>query len=285
MIAPQKGISCAGCPHRAAYVVCKDVLGRKRGRVICGDAGCRAVGPMHPAATACPGGQEMLLPRYNHPVPAGTPEEPGSDVCVHFALDEDVAKSARNVAAEVDDAVGAAGDAGATSASAGSPYAASVLAGEGACAVLAVLASSRGFLAHEEVEELGRTLLRLGYADVTVLNPFDTLRCGEVLKAMIEEAGVHAVVFASPCAQLTREQPLEHDEVDQYTCVGCQRCIQIVGCPALTFRPPTAFIDPNVCSGCDLCGDYCRTHVILSPRGHLSPEQRAAERLAAALKK
>ena len=63
---PQTGIACPGCPHRAAFVVVKDAVGRGRGRVFCGDAGCAAVGPLHPAATTCPGGEAALLPRYRH---------------------------------------------------------------------------------------------------------------------------------------------------------------------------------------------------------------------------
>ena len=68
----EPGISCPGCPHRAAYVVVKDAVGRGRGRVFCGNAGCRVVGVMHPAATTCPGGEQALLPRYRQAVPDGT---------------------------------------------------------------------------------------------------------------------------------------------------------------------------------------------------------------------
>ena len=160
MLKPQRGICCAGCPHRAAYVVVKDVIRRGRGHVICGEAGCPAVGHVHPAATACPGGQAELMSMYNKPVPQGTPEEPGSVVCAHFALDADVA---------ADD---------------GARFGAEQLAGEGACAILCVMASSK--------------------------------------------------------------------------------------------------VDPDACAGCDLCSDYCRTRVILTPRADMTPAQRHAERLAAA---
>lgn len=258
MIDPQKGICCAGCPHRAAYVVVKDAVGRGRGHIICGEAGCPSVGHVHPAATACPGGQDHLLPRYNHQVPEGTPEDPGSAVCTHFALDAEVATDG------------------------GSTYGASVLAGEGSCAILCVMASSKRFLEDDAIMELGRHLQDLGYESIARADPLDTAGTGQMLSELVDEGSVHAVVFSSPCAQLQRKNPLPSAEVDPYMCVGCQRCVQIVGCPALSFRPPSAFIDPNVCAGCDLCADYCRTHVIGSERNDLSPAQRSTLRFTAA---
>ncbi len=35
-----RGVSCPGCPHRAAYIACKEAMGRGRWRVISGEAGC-----------------------------------------------------------------------------------------------------------------------------------------------------------------------------------------------------------------------------------------------------
>ena len=116
------GVSCPGCPHRAAYVACKETLGRGRGRVICGNAGCANVGPMHPAATACPGGEEALLDRYKVAVPTGgTSEEPACEAVIHFIPDVDLA--AENAAEMLH-----------------------ALPAEGHVTVLAVLASSAEFL-------------------------------------------------------------------------------------------------------------------------------------------
>ena len=260
---PQRGICCAGCPHRAAYVVVKDAMGRGRGRVICGEAGCPAVGELHPAATTCPGGQERLLPRYRQDAPAGSAEAPGADICAHFALDLQM-----------------------DAAEAGGPLSAGALAGEGACAILCVMASSARFLTPEALDGLGRHLGELGYGSVALADPLDTAGTGAMLSELLAEGGVHAVVFASPCAQLMRgaspELATAAAEVDRISCVGCQRCVQIVGCPALSFRPPAASIDADVCAGCDLCADYCRTHTILGPRTGMAPAQKAALRIAAA---
>lgn len=252
----QRGIACAGCPHRAAYVVVKDSIGRGAGRVICGNAGCPAVGALHPAATAQPGGQERLLPRYNKPVPNGTPEAPRAKLCAHFVLDADLA--AENAAAA---------------------YAG--LANEADCVILCIMASSAAYLSTSAIEALGNKALELGAADACVVDPFDTAGTGQVVKRVATLPGVHALVFASPCVQLVDLSQFEVTEVDRYQCLGCQRCTQITGCPALCFAPPRARIDENACTACDLCRDYCPIGCILSARSRETPAQRRAARYAA----
>ena len=116
-----------------------------------------------------------------------------------------------------------------------------------------------------------------------MLDPFDTERCREVLCAQLAQPGVHGAVFASPCAQLQRGgRDLEPVEVDRYMCVGCHRCYQITGCPALSFEPPAYRVDPEACAGCDLCCGFCRTQVIYSPRSRLDAATRRRIRYAAA---
>lgn len=256
----ERGVACPGCPHRAAYIACKEALGRGRGRVICGDAGCRAVGPMHPAATACDGGEHELLGRYRTPVPeGGTHASPAVDACVHFVTDE-----------ALDDAQpgdGALGD----------------LAAQGRSTVLAVLASSRAHLTRESIEALGTRALGLGAADAVIVDPFDSVKAQAVLREALDTPGVRAVIFASPCARLVRDKDAcEPVDIDRYACVGCHRCKQITACPAIRFAPPAYEIDAETCTGCDLCVNFCRTHVIYTPRDRKAPEERSALRYAAA---
>ena len=258
MAAVERGIACPGCPHRAAYVACKEALGRGAGRVICGDAGCAAVGPMHPAATACPGGEEALLPRYRQDIPCGgTPEEPAVERCIHFVTD---------IAFAADDAAEHFAN----------------LAAEGRSTVLTVLASSRAFLSRDAIEDLGERALALGAEDAVVVDPLDTLRATEVVGDMLGRPGLHAVIFASPCTRLMRTDAApEPAEIDRYACVGCHRCKQITGCPALVFTPPFYQIDASTCAGCDLCAAFCRTRVIYTPRDRMTPEERSTARYTA----
>lgn len=252
-----QGISCPGCPHRAAYVACREALGRGRGRVICGNAGCENVGFMHPAATTCMGGEDALLDRYKIGIPSGgSASSPAADICIHFIPDTELSGGI----CQLED-----------------------LAAEGTVTILAVLASSRDFLTRDAIENLASKTLNHGCLDATIVDPFDSQRCSEVLAALFDRPGVHAVVFAAPCAQLQRgEYEAEPAEIDAYACSSCHRCQQITGCPAIDFAPPVFSINAEACAGCDLCVDYCRTNVIYSPRSRMTPEERSRARYAAA---
>lgn len=252
MATVEQGICCPGCPHRAAYVACREALGRGRGRVICGNAGCERVGSMHPAATTCPGGEDALLERYRTAAPQRTADgEPGAQACIHFV--PDTALTEPNHADAPTD-----------------------LAGEGTSVVLAVMASSAASTTREGIEQLAERARELGADDAVAVDPLDTSNATAAVQAALEAPGVHAVLFAAPCTQLVDTEQLGGPcEVDRFACVGCHRCKQITGCPALTFTPPSYRIDPDACAGCDLCGAHCRTHVIYSPRARLTPEQRS----------
>lgn len=256
----ERGVSCAGCPHRAAYIACKEALGRGKSKVICGNAGCAATGFMHPAATTCAGGEEALLPRYKQEPPSGgTAQEPAVSACIHFALDTEVA---------AEDA----------------PRRFAGLAAEGETTVLAVMVSSRHFLEAESIEALCQRIVEdLGIDDLVAIDPLDTLACTDILSDMLTRPGVHAVAFCSPCAQLQGDHAPEPVEIDRIACVGCHRCKQITACPALVFAPPAYMVDAEACSGCDLCTSFCRTHVIYSPRVRIAPPERAEMRYQAAL--
>ena len=266
---PERGIACPGCPHRAAFVVVKDAVGRGRGRVFCGDAGCPAAGPLHPAALTCPGGEAELLPRYRQAVPRAG-EEPRVRVCVHVVTDR-VLMAGSAADTYGNDATGAALEA---------PDAAH-LAAEGDCVLLCVLASGRAWTQDPGLTQLADRVREMDCDDVRILDPFDTAESGAAVFAALDRPGVHGLVFASPCAQLMHDA-FEPAEVDAMTCVGCMRCTQITGCPALRFTPPSCTIDPAACAGCDLCADYCRTHTILSPRQRMSPREKQRARYNAA---
>lgn len=299
---PERGIACAGCPHRAAYVAVKEALGRGRGRVYCGDAGCAAVGPLHPAATTCPGGEAALLPRYRQAIPAGTDAD-RAQACAHFITDRALMRLAAH------DATADASEADPTPEADPSPETVADsldhLDREGETVLLCVLASSAHSLTDDALVALADAARAHGAADAVTVDPFDTLAADAAVTRALAFPGVHAIIFASPCAQLLRAtsdaaptddtsaaaaasanqddpQPLDPVEIDRYACVGCQRCVQITGCPALAFVPPVCTVDAAVCAGCDLCCDYCRTHVIYTPRQRMAPAARHAARVAAA---
>ena len=181
----ERGVSCAGCPHRAAYIACKEALGRGKNKVICGNAGCAATGYMHPAATTCTGGEDALLPRYKQEVPSGgAVDQPAVEACIHFALDTEVA---------ADDA----------------PRRFAGLAAEGAVTILTVMVSSRAFLGAEAIEGLCQHIVEdLRIDDVVAVDPLDTL-VGDARKAYLKEQAAKLKAAQKAAAAKARKEKLE----------------------------------------------------------------------------
>ena len=95
------------------------------------------------------------------------------------------------------------------------------------------------------------------------------------VRAAVECDGIGAVVFKSPCIALFK--PAAQCRVDAEACVGCMRCVNEIGCPALTpeagsadgtgtggggsvsgsEKKKRAHIDPALCNGCGLCAQLC----------------------------
>ena len=81
----------------------------------------------------------------------------------------------------------------------------------------------------------------------------------------IDFEGPSAVIFRSPCIQLTKPAPALAVDADR--CTGCKKCITEIGCPGIGFSPDAvgpksgargqAFVDVSLCNGCGLCAQIC----------------------------
>lgn len=89
-------------------------------------------------------------------------------------------------------------------------------------------------------------------------------------RTAIEFDGPSAIIFRSPCVQLTR--PGAPAFVDAGKCIGCKKCVTEIGCPGVGFDVDAAgprsgsrgqaFVDGSLCTGCGLCADVCPTGAI-----------------------
>jgi indolepyruvate ferredoxin oxidoreductase alpha subunit len=74
------------------------------------------------------------------------------------------------------------------------------------------------------------------------------------------------IITNKPCVLIKREDVFEKGPVyavNVDTCTGCRACLK-VGCPAIEWRPAgdgsrkgKAWIDPLLCTGCDVCRQLC----------------------------
>ncbi|KAB0666635.1 indolepyruvate ferredoxin oxidoreductase subunit alpha [Oryzomonas japonica] len=111
----------------------------------------------------------------------------------------------------------------------------------------------------------------LGVRHIRVINPFDLEQTKNVLREEMERPEPSVIITDKPCVLVKREGVFHKGpvyEVAVEKCTGCRACLKI-GCPAIEWRPAgdgskkgTAFIDPLLCTGCDVCRQLCKFDAI-----------------------
>jgi indolepyruvate ferredoxin oxidoreductase alpha subunit len=110
----------------------------------------------------------------------------------------------------------------------------------------------------------------LGVRHIRVINPFDLENTKRVLKEEMERPETSVIITDKPCVLVKREGvfkkgPVYTVEVEK--CTGCRACLKI-GCPAIEWHPDAegkkgkAYIDPQLCTGCDVCRQLCKFDAI-----------------------
>ena len=111
----------------------------------------------------------------------------------------------------------------------------------------------------------------LGVKHIRVINPLDLDQTRRVLQEEMNRPEPSVIITDKPCVLVKREGvfqkgPLYAVEVEK--CTGCRACLKI-GCPAIEWRPAgdgtrkgKAFIDPLLCTGCDVCRQLCKFDAI-----------------------
>ena len=114
-----------------------------------------------------------------------------------------------------------------------------------------------------------KILEAIGVSPVLTVDPFDQEKAVSAVKECDEHEGVSAIIFKAPCiALLAREEYKEFRKpasvVKDEKCIGCKKCINETGCPALCFDfdSKKATIDSALCTGCSLCSQVCPVKAI-----------------------
>jgi len=112
----------------------------------------------------------------------------------------------------------------------------------------------------------------LGAERVRIVDPFDLDGTISALKEEAEFNGPSIIITERPCVQLLKKLPKEVHDVDPNKCIGCRACLRL-GCPALSqgdeilntkSKKPKyrAVIDTDICCGCSLCSQVCKSEAI-----------------------
>jgi indolepyruvate ferredoxin oxidoreductase alpha subunit len=114
----------------------------------------------------------------------------------------------------------------------------------------------------ERVEpiDIAKVLEGIGVKSIRTVDPQNLAQSVDAVKDAMEESGVRAIIFKSPCIALIKPDPPKC--VDTEKCIGCMQCISEIGCPGLITNQTKATIDTSLCTGCGLCTQICPVNAI-----------------------
>jgi len=109
-----------------------------------------------------------------------------------------------------------------------------------------------------EPVDISKVLEGIGVKFIKTVDPLNLRESVDAVRAAMNETGVRAIIFKSPCIAITSKgSPWKVGE----SCVGCMRCVNEIGCPALipyeAEGKKKVKIDTALCVGCGLCSQVC----------------------------
>ncbi len=243
-------VLCAGCPHRGAFYAVKQAMKGKK-TVYCGDIGCYTLGNAQPLdmtdTCLCMGADITMAQGFYH--------NEKDRYCFSFIGDSTffasgitgvvngVYNQAKQTICILDNST--------TAMTGHQPH-----PGTGMTMMGQVV----------DKISIEKILQAIGVSPVITVNPFDQKASVEAVKTASEAPGVSAIIFKAPCIAIAQKVGWEKPHaltVDTEKCIGCRKCINELGCPALSVAGKKVEIDKSLCTGCGLCSQVCPTGAIL----------------------
>ena len=237
-------VLCAGCPHRASFYAVKQAMkGRKT--IFCGDIGCYTLGNAMPLdmvdTCLCMGAGLGIAQGVWH-------TEPDTS-CFAFVGDSTFFASAI-------------------------PGVVNAMYNQASFTLVILDNSTTAMTGHQPHPGTGETMMGevvgkidieavlrgIGVKVVATCDPLNLTNAIDTVKTVEAEPGVKAVIFRSPCIAKFRSD--KKDEIDKDKCIGCKKCINEIGCPAISLIDGKAVIDETLCNGCGLCESICPVSAI-----------------------
>ena len=249
-------VLCAGCPHRGAFYAVKQAMKGKK-TVYCGDIGCYTLGNAMPLdmtdTCLCMGADITMAQGFYHNEP--------DRYCFSFIGDSTFFAS-------------------------GITGVVNAVYNQSHQTICILDNSTTAMTGHQPPPGTGVTMMgeivekisiekileAIGVSPIIQVNPFDQKAAVEAVKKASEAQGVSAVIFKAPCIAIAQKVGWEKPHaltVDSAKCIGCRKCINELGCPALSVSTTTntkgkqlVEIDKSLCTGCSLCSQVCPTGAI-----------------------
>lgn len=247
-------VLCAGCPHRASFYAVKQAM-KGREAVFCGDIGCYTLGnakPLDMTDTCLCMGADVTMAQGLHRI---EPEK------VHFSFIGDSTFFASGITGVVNavynetDIVLIVLDNSTTAMTGHQPH-----PGTGVTMMHAV--NHKEDNPGKEISNkisIEAVLKAIGVTSIETVNPLEYEKAVKAVKRAADMKGVKAIIFKSPCIAVSKpEKPLTINK----KCIQCKKCINEIGCPAITLIDGKVEIDKSLCYGCGLCKNICPMNAI-----------------------
>ena len=244
-------VLCAGCPHRGSFYAVKQAMKGKK-TVYCGDIGCYTLGNAMPLdmtdTCLCMGADITMAQGFSH--------NESDRYCFSFIGDSTFFAS---------------GITGVVNAVYNQSH-------QTICILDNSTTAMTGHQPHpgtgitmmgEVVEKISiqKILEAIGVSPIIQVDPFDHAAAVDAVKKASEAPGVSAIIFKSPCISIAAKVGYKFPDaktVDAQKCIGCRKCINELGCPALSVSTTKnekgknlVEIDRTLCTGCSLCAQVC----------------------------
>jgi len=249
-------VLCAGCPHRGSFYAVKQAMKGKK-TAYCGDIGCYTLGNAMPLdmtdTCLCMGADITMAQGFYH-------NEPDRH-CFSFIGDSTffasgitgvvnaVYNQAKQTVCILDNST--------TAMTGHQPH-----PGTGVTMMGEIV----------EKVSIPKILEAIGVNPIIEVDPFDQKAAVDAVNKATEAPGVSAIIFKSPCISIAGKLGYKFPgakAVDNEKCIGCRKCINELGCPALSLSTKTnakgkqlVEIDKSLCTGCGLCAGVCPTGAI-----------------------
>ena len=119
----------------------------------------------------------------------------------------------------------------------------------------------------------------LGIESIRIVDPYDLKKVRTVLKEELAKNGPSVVISRRACVLFKREKSTASKpfRIEAHKCIGCRLCLGL-GCPPIAWKSidqtpdvdistkktgGVAVIDRNLCTGCGLCRQLCKSGAIL----------------------
>ena len=249
-------VLCAGCPHRGSFYAVKQAMkGQKT--AYCGDIGCYTLGNAMPLdmtdTCLCMGADITMAQGFYH-------NEPDTH-CFSFIGDSTffasgitgvvnaVYNQAKQTVCILDNST--------TAMTGHQPH-----PGTGVTMMGEIV----------EKVSIPKILEAVGVNPIIEVDPFDQEKAVVAVKEADAAPGVSAIIFKSPCISIAGKLGYKFPgtkSVDNEKCIGCRKCINELGCPALSLSTKTnskgkqlVEVDKSLCTGCGLCAGVCPVKAI-----------------------